>query len=134
MKILNQICCIFIQRKDIFLSCPMDIIPSQDILLREISGVSTKEYLKIKQLDKSKLSVLGDFWPEHQRISKNLPIRKNQNYLLREISGVSISGNQILVTSLAGSLNVIERQGRETFVVKRFFPESQVHVKLKKFS
>jgi len=43
----------------------------------------------------------------------------------REISGVSISGNRILVTSLAGSLNVIERQGRETFVVKRFFPESQ---------
>ena len=53
----------------------MDIIPSQDILLREISGVSTKEYLKIKQLEKSKLSVLGDFWPEHQRISKNQSIR-----------------------------------------------------------
>ena len=44
----------------------------------------------------------------------------------REISGVNISGNRILVTSLAGSLNVIERQGRETFLVKRFFPESQV--------
>ena len=28
--------------------------------------------------------------------------------------------------TLFGSLNVIERQGRETFVVKRFFPESQV--------
>ena len=46
--------------------------------------------------------------------------------LPREISGVNISGNRILVTSLAGSLNVIERQGRETFLVKRFFPESQV--------
>jgi len=42
----------------------------------------------------------------------------------REISGVRISGKRILVTSLAGSLNVLKRVGRGSFIVEKFFPGS----------
>ena len=38
----------------------------------------------------------------------------------REISGVKISGRRILVTSLAGSLNVLKRVGRGIFIVERY--------------
>ena len=37
----------------------------------------------------------------------------------REISGVRISGKRILVTSLAGSLNVLKRVGRGSFIVEK---------------
>ena len=37
----------------------------------------------------------------------------------REISGVKISGQRILVTSLAGSLNVLRRIGRGSFIVEK---------------
>ena len=39
----------------------------------------------------------------------------------REISGVKICRDMILVTSLAGSLNVLKRVGRGAFVVEKFF-------------
>jgi len=42
----------------------------------------------------------------------------------REISGVKISGKRILVTSLAGSLNVLKRVARGSFIVEKFFPGS----------
>ena len=40
-------------------------------------------------------------------------------YSFREISGVKISGERILVTSLAGSLNVLKRIGRGSFIVEK---------------
>ena len=37
----------------------------------------------------------------------------------REISGVKISGDRILVTSLAGSLNVLKRVSLGSFIVEK---------------
>ena len=37
----------------------------------------------------------------------------------REISGVKISGDRILVTSLAGSLNVLKKVSRGSFIVEK---------------
>ena len=42
----------------------------------------------------------------------------------REISGVRVAGERILVTSLAGSLNVLKRLGPGSFMVEKFVPFS----------